>query len=121
MSARVLIVEDDEDIARNLKDLLESEGHETEWARNGKKALEILTQSQKLPSLILLDLMMPVMDGFQFRVEQEKDSRLAHIPVVIMTADAQIESKKARIGAKAFLRKPIEIDDLLKAVRLYGA
>jgi CheY-like chemotaxis protein len=56
--------------------------------------------------------MMPIMDGFRFREEQEKDVRLAPIPIVLMTADAHIEAKRLKIGAQAFIRKPIDIDEL---------
>ena len=73
MSARILIVEDDEDIARNLRELLEGEGHVVEWASNGRVALDYLRGTADRPSFILLDLMMPVMDGYEFRTEQEKE------------------------------------------------
>lgn len=113
MSKRILIVEDDEDIARNLLELLSAEGYLVEHARDGKVALEKLGVSAALPSLILLDLMMPNMDGFQFRQNQELDPRLGAIPVVVMTADAQIEAKRHRLGARAFVRKPLNVDVLL--------
>ena len=120
MSKKVLIVEDDADIARNLTDLLESEGYSVEVGCHGRAALERLRASPSLPSIILLDLMMPEMDGFQFRVEQEQDPRLALIPVVVMTADGHIEAKKQRVGAKAFVRKPVDIDTLLDTVKRFA-
>lgn len=112
MTKKILIVEDDLDIAKNLLDLLTSEGYEVDHASNGKMALDKMRNGEK-PELILLDLMMPMMDGFQFRNEQESDPQLATIPVIIMTADGHIESKKLLIGAKASVRKPIDIDKLL--------
>lgn len=120
MNARVLIVEDDEDIARNLRDLLEGEGHAVEWASNGREALDYLRASPELPSLILLDLMMPVMDGYQFRKEQEMDARIAWIPVVLMTADGHIEAKKYKVGAKMYISKPVEVEAILDAVRRFS-
>ena len=117
MNARVLIVEDDEDIARNLRDLLEGEGHSVTCAANGQVALDYLRSSAELPSLILLDLMMPVMDGYQFRMEQEQDPRIAWIPVVLMTADGDIHAKNYKIGAKMYVRKPVEVNAILEAVQ----
>lgn len=121
MNRGILIVEDDEDIARNLRDLLESEGHVVEWAPNGQVALDYLRRSSVLPLVIFLDLMMPVMDGYHFRMEQEMDPRIAWIPVVLMTADGNIEAKKFKVGAKMYIRKPIEIDAILGAVQRFSA
>jgi CheY-like chemotaxis protein len=120
LTTRVLIVEDDADIARNLRDLLEGEGHIVTWAGNGAVALEQLRGSSELPSLILLDLMMPVMDGYEFRIEQEGDPRIAWIPVILMTADGDIQAKKYQIGAQMHISKPLEIDAILEAVRRFS-
>lgn len=117
---RILIVEDDDDIAKNLKKLLEAEGYAAETARNGKVALERLQSAPELPSLILLDLMMPVMDGFQFREQQEKNAQTAVIPIVIMTAGGNIESSKLRLGAKAYVVKPPDAEILIKVIREYA-
>jgi CheY-like chemotaxis protein len=119
LSTPVLIVEDDEDIARNLRDQLEGEGYIVTWARNGAVALEQLRGSSQLPSLILLDLMMPVMDGYQFRMEQERDPRIAWIPVVLMTADGDIHAKKHKIGAQMHISKPVDVDAILAAVQRF--
>lgn len=113
----VLIVEDDEAIADALKELLEMEGYRVKWAANGRKALELLRKTTSHPNLIVLDLMMPQMDGYQFRAEQEMDPALCQIPVVLMTADGHIEAKTYKIGAKAYLNKPLDIDQVLAAVR----
>lgn len=117
MSKNILIVEDDEDILRNLKRLLESEGYNVEVANNGQHALAQLLASQELPALIILDLMMPVMDGFQFKKIQDQTPRLASIPVLIMTADGHTEEKRLKTGSLMALKKPADIDEILEAVR----
>ncbi len=116
----VLIVEDDRSIRNALQDLLESEGYTVLSATNGQKALSLLRSTADLPGIILLNLMMPVMDGFQFRAEQERDARLGGIPVIIMSADRHIESKKIKIGARAFLKKHLEIDEVVKKIERYA-
>lgn len=113
---RVLIVEDSEDLRYLMEVYLEGEGYEVSSVANGREALDYLHSKSELPSVILLDLMMPVMDGFQFRKEQQLDSRLSPIPVVLMTAGQDIKGDAARIHADAFLKKPIDIDDLRHAV-----
>lgn len=118
-SKKILIVEDDRDIAENLQELLECEGYRVHLASNGQEALNQLRSESELPSLIILDLMMPVMDGSQFRQEQEKDLKLAGIPVVIMTADGNIAAKKAKVSAKVHLRKPLDVDVVLDAIKQF--
>lgn len=113
----VLIVDDDEDIAEALGLILESRGFSCSVAQDGAQALQLL-QTQPLPRVILLDMMMPVMNGEEFRAEQLQDARLASVPVVLMTGDSHAESKAARLGLSKFLRKPLEIDDLIAAVKL---
>lgn len=73
------------------------------------------------PSFILLDLMMPVMDGYEFRTEQEKDPRVPWIPVVLMTADGYIEAKKFKVGAQMYVSKPVDIDEILRVVQRFSA
>ena len=109
----VLVVEDDRDIREAVEDLLSAEGYEVRVATNGQEALDQLRACAQLPALILLDLMMPVKDGPAFREEQLRDVRLAKVPVVIMTADAHIEEKQARMRAHAAIRKPFDVDLLL--------
>lgn len=121
MSASILIVEDDDDISRNLRDLLEGEGYVVECASNGRVALDYLRDTSDLPSCILLDLMMPVMDGYGFRTEQERDPRTAWIPVILMTADAYIEAKRFQVGAKLHISKPVDIEAVLHAVQRFCA
>lgn len=117
-NCNILLVEDDRDILEAMQDLLETEGHLVQCATNGQEALDLLRKSIH-PKLILLDLMMPIKDGFQFRKEQIQDPNLAHIPVVIMSADGQIEKKLHQIGAHEYLKKPVDIDIVLETVKRY--
>lgn len=110
----VLIVEDSPDLRLLVSRLLQREGYILSKAANGQEALDLLRSMTELPSMILLDIMMPVMDGFLFREAQEKDPRLAGIPVVVMTADSHPESKAERLRVKEIIRKPIDIDRLLE-------
>ena len=115
-SGYILIVEDDDDIREALTQILELEGYVVREAANGREALDIIA-AQPAPSLILLDLMMPVMDGWQFRTEQMKDPSLSKVPVVVISADASVHEKVASFGAASVLPKPISLDRLLSAVQ----
>ena len=114
----VLIVEDDFDIREVLTEVLADEGFSATGAANGKEAIEMLGDGTR-PKLILLDLMMPVMSGWQFVAEQRKDHVLSCIPVVVVSADGNLRVKAESLGATGFLRKPIEIDLLLGLVKRY--
>ena len=114
----ILIVEDDFDIREALEQILQEEGYEVRGASNGSEALATAT-SGPAPRLILLDLMMPVMNGWQFRSEQLKDARLAAVPVLIISADPDLQSKAAALGVAGLLKKPISLDDLLSAVKVH--
>ena len=96
--------------------VLESAGYAVKSAANGAEALSVLRGGSDRPCLVLLDLMMPVMDGRQFRNAQRRDPAVANIPVVVLSGDGRIESKAAELGADAYLRKPIGVDDLLDVV-----
>lgn len=115
MSRRILVVEDDLYIRESVRELLESEGYTVFAAENGARALEELAAMPQPPDLILLDLMMPVKDGFQFRNEQRADARFAHIPVVVMSADPHLDNHHDALAARTYLHKPIDIDQLLAA------
>ena len=111
---RILLVEDDEDVRGALAAFLAGEGYEVVEAAHGKEALAHLRTSRFC--LILLDLMMPVMNGWQFREEQLKDPALAEVPVVVVTADNSAARKASEVGAVGYLLKPIELPDLLAHV-----
>jgi CheY-like chemotaxis protein len=115
MSKCILIVEDDLDVAQSVAEVLEVSGYGTAIAANGQEALDHL-RTHSHPDLILLDLMMPVMDGWQFRKEQRTVPALDAIPVVVVTADGNAREKAASIQAAGHVGKPITIDSLLDEV-----
>jgi CheY-like chemotaxis protein len=115
-SETVLVVDDDFDIRDTLGDVLEQEGFETAFAADGLEALEYLSKHPK-PCVILLDWMMPRCDGAAFRVAQTSNPRIADIPVVLLTADANAATKSVTIGAAAFLRKPVQLSVLTDVLR----
>ncbi|HEX5658385.1 MAG TPA: response regulator [Polyangiales bacterium] len=111
--ARVLVVEDDHEMALAVRHLLEREHYQVELCANGNEALSSL-RTQALPDLILLDLWTPEMDGWEFRLEQKRDPRLAAIPVIAVSADTS--PRAAAIDAQAFLAKPLSGPTLLASV-----
>ncbi|MGK3996517.1 response regulator [Sorangium sp. So ce1024] len=114
-SGRILVVEDDLDIRSILSQLLMFEGYDVEEAADGAEALALLRRS-KPPALILLDLMMPVMDGWQLRAELQRDPALASIPVVVVSADVRAEQEASRLRVAGLLKKPLQIEPLLELV-----
>lgn len=111
--APILVVDDDTDLRETLGELLDEEGYDTRLFENGRAALEFLRRGER-PRLILLDLMMPDMNGWQFREEQLKDVGLKDIPVVVMTASRGFESHP--ISAQEILYKPVGLGELIEAV-----
>ena len=111
-TAKLLIVEDDDAARDALGDIFHLEGYQVALSANGKDALEYL-RSEPLPDLIILDLQMPVMNGWQFRREQSRDARFATVPVVVITA---FQSPGDLDGAE-IVHKPIDIELLLALVR----
>jgi CheY-like chemotaxis protein len=113
-SCPVLIVEDDEDLRDMMAQMLNIEGFHTATVANGREALEYLHATSK-PNVILLDLMMPIMDGWEFRRRQKADPELAPVPVIILSALDQ--TRAAPVDAEAFLKKPLDFERLLELVR----
>ena len=109
----ILVVDDDEDIRATLSDLLEDEGYVVVQAANGQDALDYL-RGHPPPSLVLLDLMMPIMDGYRFRAEQKNDQALGSIPVVVMTARGVVETGDIDVEV---LHKPLKLPKLHDAIR----
>lgn len=116
---KVLIVEDDRDLCDAVSESLLEAGYDVAVAGNGAVAIEVLETSRVQPGLILLDLMMPVMDGEEFLHEIRKQPRWAALPVVVFTADGQAVTKVVSLGAQGALRKPVKLDDLLDTVSRY--
>ena len=116
MTARVLVVDADPDLRETVADLLAGAGYQVETAENGAIALDLLARSTELPDLILLDMMMPVMDGWDFSEEKRKVSELADIPVIVFSAHADIAEAARAVHAVASLRKPLRLKTLLDAI-----
>lgn len=112
----VLIVEDDDGAREALSDCLEMEGISVVAARNGREALDYL-HSSPAPKVILLDLYMPVMTGWEFRAVQKKDASIADIPVVVVTAFGSGVTKQ--IDADLVMHKPLDLDRLITVIRDY--
>ena len=115
MTRRVLVVDDEADIRDAIVEVLRDEGFDAFGARDGRHALDLLAADPLVPDAILLDLRMPVLDGQGFRSEQLKDPRLAAIPVVVISANAQVREVAEQMGAVAHLRKPVDLDALVEA------
>ena len=116
MTATILLIEDDEPIRDSLLELLTSEGYIVNPAANGAEALKTIRNGQ-VPHLILLDLMMPEMDGFQFRTIQLADDRIAGIPVVVMSAYGDVDKNRETLRVQAYLKKPIDIEETLDVIK----
>lgn len=107
---RVLLVEDDADVSETLAGLLARFGYEVTPARDGQRALGALREGN-VPDVIILDLMMPNMDGYRFRTVQQQDPLLAAVPTIVITSDAR--ASKEKLGVVACFRKPFEVEALL--------
>jgi CheY-like chemotaxis protein len=112
----VLLVEDDEDIRASVAEILRDEGFNVVGAVDGGDALRYLRSVAEVPRLILLDLMMPVMDGWAFRAAQLADERLAKIPVVILSAATDVRQHAAQLRVEEYLIKPLDVPLLLNAI-----
>jgi len=108
---RVLVVDDDPAIREFVGQALEDEGYEVRLAVNGQDALTTLLEWQA--NLIVLDLMMPTMDGWTFRDRQREVASLAGIPVIVMSAARNLVGQTDRLAANAILPKPFDLDTLL--------
>src|SRR3954467_134692 len=114
----ILVVDDDPDIRESLAEILGDEGYRVTGVQNGSEALAYL-RARTRPSLILLDMMMPEMDGWRFRLEQQKSPDLAGIPVVILSAHGNVREGALALGAADYLRKPLRIENLLEIADRY--
>jgi CheY-like chemotaxis protein len=113
----ILVVDDDPDIRESLREVLEDEGYSVSCVGNGREALDYLkTAASPRPCVILLDLMMPVMDGWQFRREQKQDPAIADIPLVVITATGK---RPVLIDAAELVMKPLDLNRLFEAIERY--
>lgn len=112
----ILLVEDDDDIREGMAELLRGEGYAVHPVVNGKEALDYLQRAEREPCLILLDLMMPIVDGWQVVEVLRAADRVVALPVVVMSA---VDPAAAPAGTIAFVRKPVDFDLLLGLVHRY--
>ena len=111
----ILLAEDDDDLREAMLDTLQDAGYRVAAVANGQEALAWLRATERLPSLILLDLMMPVMDGWQFREVQGKDTKASSVPVVVLSA----MGSHPTIDSVEYLKKPTKVAPLLELVERY--
>lgn len=114
---RILVVEDDQEMSETLCEALTDHGYEPVPAANGKEALERLRGWSEPPSIILLDLAMPVFDGRAFRDAQLAEPAFRAIPVIVLTAQPDAAQVCAEMAVDAYLRKPVRLDPLLSLIR----
>ena len=119
-NGRILIVEDSEDFRTMVGRLYEAEGYAVEVATDGADALKKLHARPDLPALILVDIMMPVMDGFGFCKEVSRDPTLANIPILVMSADSRVEEKAKATAAQGCIAKPVDLDTLIAVAEKYA-
>ena len=119
---RVLLVDDDSSSTEALCELLKLAGHDVVCADNGREALDKLHEGHREGDygVILLDLMMPVMNGYEFREEQLKDPTIASIPIIVVTADGRAREKAAQLKSDRYFQKPLVPGELLRAIREFG-
>jgi CheY-like chemotaxis protein len=114
MAGCILVVDDERDIRDAIAELLQDEGYEVEAAGDGAEALAKARDCH--PLVVLLDLMMPGMNGWEFRDRQRGDPQLAEIPVIVVSALGKVPG----VDAAGYLQKPFNLDDLLTAVRRHA-
>jgi len=115
----ILVVDDDPEIRELLRIVLSADGYIVAGVPNGREALHYL-RSHADVCIVILDLMLPEMDGAAFRAAQLHDRSLAWIPVVVMSAAVDADRRSREIGARRFVRKPLDLDQVRHALRLIG-
>ncbi len=115
----VLVVEDDSAIRQTVVEILEFEGYQVVQARDGTEALELITRQK--PSLVLLDLTLPILSGHELMAELERAHLRAGMPIIVLTADSRARQKAQDLHADGFLEKPFSLAALLDTIeRLIG-
>ena len=112
----ILVVEDDPDTRESIADILSEEGYDPLVAGNGREALDRLETADAPPKLILLDMMMPVMDGRAFIKEMRRSRDLSHIPVLVFSAHADLRAVARELGVAGCLTKPLQREQLVDVV-----
>jgi CheY-like chemotaxis protein len=115
----VLVVDDDRDVCNTIKEVLEIQGYGVVIAFDGAEALTRLRNGLR-PLVVLLDLMMPGMNGFEFREQQRRDPELAPLPIVVLSGDGRVPQKAASLGLEG-LQKPVSLRALLNVVERFRA
>jgi CheY-like chemotaxis protein len=118
---RILVVEDDELIRDSLVEFLDEQGYQAMGANDGLDALDKLRAGDPHPCVIVLDLMMPNMDGKAFREEQLRDPELSPIPVIVLSAYHDVAKSARELDVAHFLAKPLKLPALLQLVQLHCA
>jgi len=117
---RIFVVEDEEMIRESIVEFLDDNGYEAVGASDGREALQKLGAAAGAPPcLILLDLMMPVMDGRTFREHQLQSPQLAAIPIIVFSAYRDVATAASEMNAAGHLEKPLRLPELLRKVRQY--
>jgi len=111
----VLVVDDDAEIRQALAELLEDEDYGVRLAANGKEALELVSSGLR-PDVILLDVMMPVMDGWHFLSARLKYPELVEVPIIIISAGQEAEREAHKVGVFEVAKKPLHVDDLIQRI-----
>jgi CheY-like chemotaxis protein len=114
----ILLVDDDQDLRETVTTALTDEGYQVTGVGSAREALAHLRE-RRPPSLILLDMMMPGMDGWELRLELKKQPATAEIPVVILSAHGNVRDAALALGAADYLRKPVRIESLLEVAERY--
>jgi two-component system phosphate regulon response regulator PhoB len=117
----VLVVEDDPGVREGLVDIIAGEGYAVDSCQDGKIALDRLSSADELPDVIVLDFLMPQMDGWMFLRERAKDPRLCKIPVLGMSASPHlVDQRGSPSGVDEFLRKPFKVEAVLSFIRKHS-
>ena len=121
MVRTILVVEDERDICTLVREILEEEGYAVAVASNGEDALKYMrSMGSAVPSMILLDLMLPVMDAFDFHAKLQEDPQWKEIPIVVFSANNRIAEHAASLAAVATIKKPARLEELLAAVERFA-
>jgi CheY-like chemotaxis protein len=117
----ILLVDDDREARNALSEFLSVSGYAVRSARNGREALWLLADHRNRPNVIFLDLEMPLLNGWGFLAERDKDPDIADVPVVIMTGSSGVTARAKEAGAVAVLHKPVEPGTLLKVIEHFSS